>query len=32
MGYPKVLILHGKTLGKPTPFDRLLMDQIFVMP
>jgi hypothetical protein len=32
MGHPKALIPHGKALGKPTPFDRLLMDQIFVMP
>ncbi len=32
MGHPKALIPHGKTLGKPTPFDRFLMDQIFVMP
>lgn len=32
MGHPKALIPHGKTLRKPTPFDRLLMDQIFVMP
>jgi hypothetical protein len=28
MGHPKALIPHGKTLGKPTPFHRLLMDQI----
>jgi hypothetical protein len=32
MGHPKALIPHGKTLGKSTPFDSLLMDKIFVMP
>jgi hypothetical protein len=30
MGHPKAS--NGKTLGKPTPFDRLLIDQVFVMP
>jgi hypothetical protein len=32
MGHRKALIPHGKKLGKSTPFDRLLMDKIFIMP